>query len=162
MKEKESDIIEWNENTKLTWDDFQGKADKKSSYKASTFSGFTVESKMINNELKMFVACQFTKSKSWVKNDSKVDELLKHEQGHFDITEWHARLLRKAFSKTTLDPYDKTLNKKIDVLFKNEFKKCQDHQKKYDKETKHGVIKEQQNKWSLLIKKEIKKLNEYQ
>lgn len=158
---QKNDIIQWSPDYKLVWDDFKGKPDKKSPYKASTFSGFSVESMMDGEDLKMIVLCQFTKSKSWVKKDSKVDPLLLHEQGHFDITEWFARKLRKEYSKQKFDPYSKKTNKIIDDLFQSVYKECRQTQKEYDHDTKHGIAEKEQARWTAKIAKEIAKLDQY-
>src|SRR5690349_19213237 len=89
----EDNIIDWSASRKLTWADFKGKPDPASTNAALTHSSITLSSEYSNKQIKYMVSCKFNKLLSWgrVKNDY----ILKHEQGHFDIAEAHARLLFK-------------------------------------------------------------------
>ncbi len=44
----------------------------------------------------------FDRQRSWVKNEAKLDYVLRHEQGHFDIFEVYTRKIRKALSEKKL------------------------------------------------------------
>jgi len=157
-----NDQIKWEIRKKLTWDDFQGTPNQKIKYKALTHYILSVDSKIIDNEVVIYIMCDFSKSKSWVKSDSKVDELLKHEQTHFDIAEKHARILRKKIDNTSFDFTNESGSKKLDAMFHDALNRMSKEQKEYDHETEHGTIADKQRKWSSQIDKDIQKLNVYE
>ena len=100
----EREKIEWNEDYKLSWSDFKGKPNLKSGYVASTNSGisFSYSYGFKYNELVLDyeVKCNFYPELSWYIPSIVTENTLRHEQTHFDISEIHARLLRKRISET--------------------------------------------------------------
>jgi len=97
-----SDMIQWDENRKLTWDDFQGNPYSSSNptfhstaYGATTYSYTTYDfSWEFSNAQGCYYkytnissTAHFDKSKSWVREGYVTDFVLKHEQGHFDIAQ---------------------------------------------------------------------------
>ena len=91
--------IVWNNAQPLQWTDYKGSPS--SSYHAYTHSniGFSYASKIYRDrtELKFVVENKFNPSRSWVRQSKRTASLLKHERLHFDISELHARKLRKRF-----------------------------------------------------------------
>jgi predicted secreted Zn-dependent protease len=90
---------------------------------------------------------------SWVMEDKMTDELLKHEQGHFDITALGVRDLYtgsmklKAKSPKGLDDSLKKLGKTIqDKIDRTNIR--------YDKQTRHSQAKTEQEKWNKAISTE--------
>jgi len=102
----------------------------------------------------------FYKSTSWVKPKEKTDEVLSHEQGHFDIAEIAARKIRKQLvnqkfkKRTAMKKF-----KRIIYSVSNEMTKMQEL---YDRETDFHRNKEQQKNWDEKIKNELKELDDYQ
>ena len=91
----------------LTWDDFKGRADKSTGYYAETqwelsFGkiGFRSDQEIPLKDL--VLTLKFNEKKSWVVRGKETPELLKHEQGHFDIAEIYARKIRKKLQATKL------------------------------------------------------------
>jgi hypothetical protein len=99
----------WDENKKLTWDDFQGEK-KYFSYRhgAMTFSDLSLEYSWKYSETddcnyefdKISTTAVFDKKasyvRSWVLEDNRQSAwILNHEQRHFDITEIHARIFNQ-------------------------------------------------------------------
>ena len=92
------------------------------------------------------------KLESGHKRGGRTDWSLKHEQGHFDITEICARSLRPkvgqlrgrgdARRSATLD-----LEVTLDRAYEELLTKWQALQQRYDGETHHGTRKRQQKKW---------------
>ena len=116
---KESEYVIWDKNRPLTWDDFQGvpgspceDPEKPSEFTACTSWNFDwwVWWEKSNNTpceyeiTKLNVVTSFTKFDSWVDPDdteqSYVD-LLKHEQGHFDIAQIHAQEFKVGYEGKT-------------------------------------------------------------
>ena len=152
------DTIIWKGFHQLKWKNFKGKPDNKSAASALTAASlyffFTEKNEAVDFK---FIA-SFSTCHSWVKKDATKD-LLKHEQTHFDIAEYHRRLMAKemlslGFSKK-IDP--NKLNP-IAVRYNRLFKEMEDQ---YDKETNHSIIAKKQKSWSKKIKRKVKNLNEY-
>lgn len=76
---------------KLQWSDFSGKPDNASPFYA--YTSWKLKSKMNNVQFKgdsviindFEVRLELDSVKSWVKTDKATDELLLHEQGHFNF-----------------------------------------------------------------------------
>lgn len=151
------DTIHWRSDYKLKWEDFRGKPDTNSQYAAisSPAISFTLTYNETSFSYKVF--CYFNKSKSW--SLSKNQNLLSHEQGHFDIAELFARKLRKAFKNYKLNPAT------IQSDFNKVYNKIREERDKldnlYDKETNLSRNKVKQLYWTKKIIFELKKLEEY-
>ncbi len=160
FQNNEAKII-WSKDRQLTWDDFKGKPIKGGQRAAFTDSGmdlqFSYEGE--NQLLKITSHTYFLKNRSSVNPEKKSDEILKHEQGHFDISEIYSRKLHKNIMEEKLK--EKILNKKMAEIaskYKNELDKFQDL---YDKETNHSINKEKQLDWNNRIAKQLKELEKY-
>lgn len=154
------------EETKLTWNDFKAKPNSDSPFQANTNAGLSYSWGLRNEngkiELKYEVLSFFNPNSSWVVPRSKSSEyLLQHEQLHFDITELHARKLRKQLAELKIDQLGKdpksTLNKLYEVIEKERAAM----QLKYDKESNHSLNKEGEAKWQNFVKKELKKFENF-
>jgi len=179
---KDPNYILWSKKRKLTWEDFQGNPDPKFAKKLERFythTSSTIDHRIlwgIDNEAKKIeiqcigvkVWCFFNIQLSWVKQllfskpSDYLNNVLNHEQGHFDLSEEYARLmetklkdslLNKKFRVPGLTKKEKLQNvvaeqDKIDKKFSSQvwnLKNSEDE--KYDTETNHGEIKEMQDKW---------------
>ncbi|MBK7883872.1 MAG: DUF922 domain-containing protein [Chitinophagaceae bacterium] len=148
------DTIHWSPCYKLKWEDFQGTPDTTSKFKAVSAASINYT---LTNDEKSFsynVICVFYKKKSWSK--SKSGNLLRHEQGHFDLAELFARKLRQAFKN-----YKFNNPATIQNDFKQIAKDIRSERDKvntmYDKETNFSINKEKQVYWSKRIAKELLK-----
>jgi hypothetical protein len=90
--------IPWNSGRKLTIDDFKAPTRGKP-FEAETNSIIKYEYQGSTNEGRVVIKVNafFYTRKSYFKAEKNRDQVLEHEQGHFDITEWYARKLTKAF-----------------------------------------------------------------
>lgn len=155
------DKIFWKENS-LTWDDFRAEANKDSHFQANTNAGLSY-SWGIKNEngsvtLKYEVFSYFNPTRSWVVPESRGSEyLLSHEQLHFDITELHARKLRKNLSEIDVEDLGKDPRKDLNRLYEIVEKERAAMQLKYDRETGHSTNREAQVKWQEYVKREIER-----
>lgn len=150
--------IAWKAKRKLTWEDFRAKADMKDPLHALTATNIDMKAKCENGQLKVKVESVFSTGESWSKN-KKSDRLLFHEQLHFDITEIHARMLRKELGalKNACDQPEQ-INKVTDRIFE-EWKKQEDL---YDQETNHGLDADKMAYWTKKVETDLKKLEPYQ
>ena len=151
--------IEYKELYQLVWEDFKGKPDFNSINAANSSTGIDISTNLINDSLTIRVIAFFTPHKSWVKEDSKKESLLKHEQFHFNISELLARKLRKkligyGFTHTTI----KT---DIGIIFEEALNDLWDKQQLYDNETNHHLISEKQLEWEDLVYRQLRALKAY-
>lgn len=151
----------------LVWSDFTGTPDETANYFASTYwslnykySGVKMDTDTVS--LKgLELTLQFDGTRSWLKEGKGTEDLLKHEQGHFDIGRL-CQLEILATVKTTL--FTKTEFKtQLKTIFNNTLDKYKKLGRKYDEETNHSINKEKQEEWNnfLLSEKErLQKLNQ--
>lgn len=143
----------------LKWADFTGDPDNSSSFFANTYWQIATQAADIkpagDSVLvgKFLVTLQLDPVHSWVKAGRQTDELLAHEQGHFDagilcMRECISLCEGKKFSK-------KNFNKELQTIFDRTFKKYTDLGKQYDDETDHSKNKEQQLKWHQFFEEKL-------
>ncbi len=160
---QEEDAIRWSSEYRLTWDDFQGKPEVNSTPAAVTASGIDhgFSASLIGDrvEYDSTVNCYFIPSKSWYKKKLADNNLLAHEQLHFDIAELHARILRKRIALYTFTP---NIKKEMNTLYENTVRQLQEFQKKYDTATNYSIDDHQQKKWQEKVALLLKKYSDYQ
>ena len=153
------DKIFWDKNRKLEWTNFQsGAKPNGSKTAATTFCGISY---LLNSSTKKFSSKQvkiqsfFVPSKSWAHPEHKTDNILMHEQSHFDIAELFARRFRKLISDKNLEA--KTLQKYYERIY-DDYKA---YQQDYETVTNHGRIRDKQYEYSRKIDKEIEELSDF-
>ena len=155
--------INWNP-TPLTWQDFSGEPDPANRFHANTNTGisYSWSMKQIGEEVEFIydVRSFFIPEKSWVKPGKTSDHLLVHEQLHFDISELHARKLRKAMYDFDVKK-EKNIKPALQAIYKRTEGERHNMQKKFDAETRHSMNVEAQLKWQNYIQEELKKLEEF-
>lgn len=152
--------IAWAEDVKLTWEDFQGRPDLRSPFVAMTSSGIVFSYQVVSENGKLSltteVEANFQPKMSWYKPEKVNNHVLQHEQGHFNITEIHARKLRKDFEEYKVT---KNYERELSAIFTRINRERQAMQDRFDKETDHSQNKEKEAEWQVFINKELKKLN---
>lgn len=146
--------IVWDEARNLTWNDFKGKPEKTSPYLALTTSGIYFSINGTPSDLKIEVKSYFDPSASWRKEEN--DELLRHEQWHFNITEIFARKMRKEMLKMVLKK--SSIKQQLSQLHAQINSNCKAYQQKYDNETDHSKKPEKQKEWEKKLLIELKEL----
>jgi hypothetical protein len=159
FREGEEDVITWNKDRKLTWNDYRGKPKPRFAAASTVYSlgrNIYEENGQVIARLEAYFYCK----DSWKKDDWISDEVLSHEQKHFDIVELYARKLRKqaqGFTCTGL----KEAEYKIDSLY-NILNKAMDvYQDQYDDETDGSMNGDEQRRWIRKIDRELKELDAY-
>ncbi|MAN27236.1 MULTISPECIES: DUF922 domain-containing protein [Mesonia] len=161
---KAQERVAWSSN-KLTWEDFKGKPLRSSPFKANANSGFSYKwsVKTVNDQPEFVyeVKSYFYPEESWVKDKKASQQLLAHEQLHFDISELYARKMRKALAgfqvSTSITQIKSSLNKLHRSIERERVKT----QELYDKETNHGMIPTAQEKWQKFVDTALEKLSDY-
>jgi hypothetical protein len=153
IKEDKNKIY-WDKNKPLTWKDFQGKVSSKT---ATSVAYTTVDFKYsVLTKHSIQVSNCFLKDQSWVKKHYQLQEILAHEQYHFNISEVFARRMRKEMETVTFPS-----TKNVQQIFDHWIKKYNAEQELYDKETSHSQIEAEQLRWQKKIDNELIELEAY-
>jgi hypothetical protein len=174
---KESENVIWDKNSPLVWDDFQGVLGTVPDDHDSTLSVDDTGARIFyyidwqvwwekSNNIpceytitKLDVVASTSKIESWVYLDrieGEEDEILKHEQGHFDIAQIHAQEFKadyegKDFACPSGIYDDDEIFNEIDgfwLLIEDDWNAMD---KTYDKETDHHEDREVQAEWNKKI-----------
>lgn len=149
--------IPYQESRRLTWDDFKGKPDEKSVYKAKTESSLDIQISAQGQEATITMVTSFDMTKSWVKE--KRDVLLQHEQTHFDIAELWSRKFKQRLKGKTFPA--KSFQGVLSTMHQDIQKEGRAMQKQYDAETEHSINEKAQEKWTKKINADLKSLSEF-
>jgi hypothetical protein len=154
--------VSWSyeEHPTLSWMDFRGIPPRNAIHAASVNSGMSysftneiVEGKPLFN---ITIQSHFYPDLSWKKDLNEESlPLLAHEQLHWDITQLHVMKLRYAFTKYR--PV-KNVKKEVAFIFNKFEKERAAMQARYDRETRHGTLKEPQAEWEIFIAGELFKV----
>ncbi|MGY5850195.1 DUF922 domain-containing protein [Salegentibacter sp. F14] len=154
--------IQWEEGRKLVWTDFKGIPEQALAYQANTNSGISFSWSYSTNQgqpvLEYEVVTNFFPGLSWVKANEKKEDLLGHEQLHFDISELHARKLRKAIEEYAIG---RNIRRDLNRLYERIEKDRQRMQELFDTQTNHSTNKKAEAHWRILVKEELNKLKAY-
>ncbi len=155
--------ILWNSSRDLNWSDFQSNQSRAGqgfyAYTHCTIT-FQYDWKKVGSTYKMVhdVNAYFVPNRSWSYAAKRTSALLKHEQLHFDITELHARKMRKAFDNYT---FKNSYQRDIQNIFDKLTAENQKMQQQYDSQTNHSINKASQAKWEKFVQSELKKWAAY-
>lgn len=170
-------LICWNENRKLTINDFK-KVDflewSNIGHAGEIHSHIVVKQARQDTILEYKVYNCFEPDSSWmmfcdtsknvytiefvkeIENKQKTTGL-NHEQKHFDLNEIYARKIRRMFILNCTLKNINNISDSIDTYLDE----CERQQDIYDKETAHSVITEMQKKWDVKIQKMLVELDNY-
>ncbi len=141
------------EKSKLDWSDFRGEPKLSSDFDASVNTGITYQWSISKDygriELKYEVDSFCYPSLSWVKKGQSTSYLLAHEQLHFDISELHARIMRKKLKEYKPG---KNVRKDLNRMYKRVERMRINMQEGYDIETDHSKNKTSQVEWEKKVK----------
>ena len=144
--------------------DFKGKADHSSPGVAATFSGMQMSFSGEEKKGMLYVDVQlliyFDKTKSWTKKEGRTDDVLAHEQIHFDITAIFACAFAQAVKEYNFTPSN--IKQELRDLNQQFVQNMQRTQNNYDRETEHGTIRQRQAEWAARIRTQLNKLTCYQ
>ncbi|UNY98853.1 hypothetical protein MQE36_00520 [Zhouia spongiae] len=152
------EIIIWEAGQKLAWADFKGTPKINSNAVAVTSSG--IGYKLItrtdqgNSNYEVVVFAYFSTQDSWYKPKYVNDNVLAHEQLHFDITALYAQKLIYEIGKLSFnDDVELELEKMHDRITIE----MDSVQKAYDKQTESSVHESAQVLWQSKIEGKLKK-----
>jgi hypothetical protein len=145
------DTIRWKKESSLVKENFKAKHPVGKAL-ATTYSGLYFHSEPKGGSLMFYVEAIFSKSKSYMKDDSPY--ILKHEQIHFDITELYARKFRQAIIDKDFTKV-KNISETMQKIANKIVKEWQKEENKYDNDTEHGFNAAKQKLWNEKIEKRL-------
>lgn len=154
----------WSDSYRLEWVDFKAKPRLHTSTVAVTASGLsfgfstTTSSFGRIKDYEYTVEAQFYPEDSWYIKERANNHILEHERLHFDITELHARKMRKRLENTI---FSNNINQEMNAIYSEIRRTLSKMQDQYDAETNHSQIVEKQLEWQAFIKEELRKLVAY-
>ena len=142
--------IAWSLNRPLTWEDFRATPPTGGEEQAKTVYLLSYESRCRGLDFTVDVTAIMLPLQSWVKPFVQATvagstRVLRHEQTHFNLTEVHARRMRRYF-KELYNPCgvpDERLREAVDRFVKEE----SDAQGQYDQQTQYGRNDLAQGRW---------------
>ncbi len=153
------DSIAWSKHRELKWRYFKALPDRKNNADALSDISIYYTIATSHSLAKFIVGCYFYPCRSWVKISTSV-RLLDHEQTHFDIAEYHKRLLMKEIMNRKFTAAN--IYASVDEFGKMITDLRKDMDNAYDLETAHSVNDEKQKAWTKKMDKLLKKLNVYE
>ena len=151
--------IAWDSRSKITWDDYKGKVDMSFDDKAMTIWEIYYDFVDVENGFAFNVHALFDTKKSWSHKPHQSADLLKHEQGHFDIAEIYTRKFRQKIHDLKMK--NKTLEQDLKVAHLAVMLECDNEQAAYDDETHWGLANPAQKKWDDKIAGRLKEFEKY-
>lgn len=152
----QKNIIKWNKEIKLNWNDFNIKKGSKLAYSAVAIK---LNPTLSNTKrIKLEVYAYFDKEIS--RTGIFDDDVLAHEQLHFLIGELFARKLRKQILQFDKRKFFKDRNH-FNVLYQKNYQAYLEYQKRYDKETVNSVNKIEQKRWVEKVKDDLTTYKNY-
>ncbi|WP_246019984.1 DUF922 domain-containing protein [Muriicola soli] len=155
---QEDGSILWDSSHRLSWTDFKSPPPANSRIAATTASGIAYQFSALEQAGKMEVDCSiqayFYPEASWYRPEVATDNILSHEQLHFDISELYARKMR-----TRVQGYTFSSNVKAEMrkIYSEILKELREFQSRYDEETNYSRAVEKQVEWNVMIAKALNK-----
>jgi hypothetical protein len=137
----------------LSWDDFSGKVDNSSKFSAMTYWYVTTKYRaQIKGDTAIIQveAQPWFEETSWVRPDTKVPELLEHEQGHYNFSVLLAAEYKRVVDTTTFFLSD--YKEKLHTIFNMLLHKYKQLEVQYDQETSHSMRQKEQARWNKWFK----------
>ena len=150
-QEIEESIL-WSPNKRLSWKNFEGKVPPDAVPAATTASGvsYKYSANLLHYEVELDfeVSAFFYPRESWYKPEVCDDNILQHEQLHFDISELYARKMRFRLERTA---FSENVKQEIRDIYREILKELEDFQDQYDWETNFSRNSEAQQEWNARI-----------
>lgn len=146
----------WSSNA-LTWDDFVEVDSLEDGFHANIYSEIIAPKKFSKMNSMVYAYMDPTQSEQ-VRDTAPRIQLLKHEQYHFNITEYHARLLRRELVKRG----DGKISRGLIKHWYNLLESTRDFmQEDYDDESDHNGDYTKQRYWELKIDDLLREVDYY-
>lgn len=145
----ESGLV-WSQERLLRWSDFEARPPGEGPEGALTAYSLFYGLRCVGARLQFRVVAAFLPSQSWVKGTVLASpalsrQTLRHEQTHFNISELHARRMRRFFAE--LYSACSSTSDQLRVLAERFVTEEGEEQSRYDDETRHGLRPQPQALW---------------
>ena len=140
-------MITWSAGRRLTVADFQARPPMGDPLSASTASNIKADAACKDYVFSSTVAATFDPNTSWVRSQKVSENLLRHEQLHFDITEAYARIMRQKLQLFAAKANCEKLQPGFNNTTKLVYAAWDNEQNRYDQETNHGLNTVRQAAW---------------
>lgn len=153
----QEESVLWNPEIPLSWNNFKDIPTEGDTSAALTASGISYQfsAEQINEEivLDFQVSAFFYPQKSWYKPEVCDENILNHEQLHFDIAELFARKMEIKVKKKR---FTANVKKEIKEIYQSIIKELSAFQDVYDRETDFSRNIPNQRLWNQKIKTALK------
>lgn len=164
--------IPWDASRPLEWSDFRGPVDPDAPPTAAALTSASVslgyELEVRRNRrcefeiTKVETAAKFHPENSWVRDEARIDAVLEHEQGHFDLSEVFRSMLEREAGRLVGEPrrcpagadmpaIEAEVGELVDDVREPIFDALGRVQAEYDAETGHGMLRGAQREWTTRI-----------
>lgn len=150
------ELVEWEEGKPLTWEDYRLRVFRSNKGQLAITSVKHSVRGYLNDDIPDFeVKVLFVKDDSWT-TDRTDAELLAHEQLHFDIGElFRRRIVKRINGLRKQGEKQKAIYR---YVIRKELSEFRIFSKSYDKATRHGSLKEEQEKWQRDVWEQLQRL----
>ncbi len=159
-KQESKDVILWDENRLLTWDDFKGKPERRFAAASTAYDILKSVIKKDEAAAQITIKAVFFCKTSWKNSYWAESTILAHEQRHFDIVELFSRKLRKLLQETKYKSHA-DVETKADSLYAIIDKEMDAYQDVYDEESDGSMDGDKQRVWNKKVAAELKALEQY-
>ncbi|MDT0620873.1 hypothetical protein [Croceitalea vernalis] len=153
----DKEMLLWSEGS-LVWDDFTEVRNMDDDYVATIYSNIACPNLITENTSKVYAFMNPNISER-LKDEYDSYNVLNHEQYHFNITEYCARLLRKDLVSRGLGGLSLKTIKDLKIKY---IKKLDSLQKAYDSITDHNSNWKEQRQWELKIDDWLRQTSYYE
>ena len=159
--QSDKNVLLWQEGKLLTWEDFKGKPEKRFAAASTHYDILKSVEPLPQKKINVKIEAVFFRHKSWKNKNWINEEVLEHEQKHFDIVELFARRLRKAIYEFKFKNFNH-LTSSVDSLYTIYDKEMDKYQDRYDEESDGSMNGAKQREWEKKIMSEIAGLKEFE
>lgn len=147
----QDELLEWNPFYRLSWSDFAGVPNADSRADAASVVRIVAKPFRFGNSWRYDVRAYFNRTRSWRRDVS--DNLLSHEQLHFDIAELYARKIRERINELMAQGFrdPERIQREVEKLLEE----SNGVDTRYDTETLHGAMHQRQQRWSETIERNL-------
>lgn len=173
----DDDLIFWNHDRKLVFNDFKAAAPTFAREVATTSANFSCYYSPGDSMVDFYITSVFYKDLSWFKSpdieenrmlydayffkdrEDIVQYILNHEQRHFDIAELYSRIFKERVINYSFK--SQTLQQDLSNLYMKTNTEYEKTQRDYDKKCGHGLFRSNQEKWNKLIDDRLSEYEKY-
>lgn len=151
------DTVYYGKNRPLRWSDFTGRVRQQSPSAALSFSGFSYDAGILVKpdtiHVHLFLQTYFVRSGSWVRPGENNTYALSHEQLHFDIAKISEIKFKDSVLRDHLSPEYYPME--IKMIFLDAWRKMNDLQETFDRDTRHGTNHSKETEWERKITRKL-------